>query len=40
MTGHEELRGTVDLLHKEGEVVKNDRDMLGGILDLSALEVI
>ena len=39
MTGHEELRGTVDLLHREGEVIKNDRDMLGGILDLSALEV-
>ncbi|MFT6657471.1 HlyC/CorC family transporter [Maritalea sp.] len=39
MTGHDELRGTVDLLHRDGEVVKNDRDMLGGILDLSALEV-
>ncbi|MGJ8528957.1 HlyC/CorC family transporter [Maritalea sp.] len=39
MTGHEELRGAVDLLHRDGEVIKNDRDMLGGILDLSALEV-
>lgn len=39
LTGHEEIRGTVDLLHREGEVVKRDRDMLGGILDLSDLEV-
>lgn len=38
-TGLEEIRGTVDLLHREGEVVKNDRDMLGGILDLRDLEV-
>lgn len=38
-TGHEEIRGTVDLLHREGEVVKHDRDMLGGILDLKDLEV-
>ncbi|VAW22926.1 Co2 transporter containing CBS domains [hydrothermal vent metagenome] len=39
LTGIEEIRGTVDLLHSEGEVVKGDRDMLGGILDLSELEV-
>jgi Mg2+/Co2+ transporter CorB len=38
-TGHEEIRGTVDLLHQEGEVIKHDRDMLGGILDLRLLEV-
>jgi Mg2+/Co2+ transporter CorB len=38
-TGHEELRGTVNLLHSEGEVIKRDRDMLGGILDLRELEV-
>lgn len=38
-TGNEEIRGTVDLLHAEGEVIKHDRDMLGGILDLSELEV-
>src|SRR5690606_13264930 len=25
ISGHEELRGTVDFLHAEGEVVKNDR---------------
>lgn len=39
LTAHEELRGTVDLLHREGAVVKADRDRLGGILDLSQLEL-
>ncbi len=39
LTGIEEIRGTVDLLHHEGEVIKHDRDMLGGILDLSELEI-
>jgi Mg2+/Co2+ transporter CorB len=38
-TAQEELRGAIDLHHKEGTFVKNDRDMLGGILDLSELEV-
>src|SRR5690606_14571283 len=37
--GHEELRGAVDYLHREGSVVKSDRDMLGGLLDLQELEV-
>ncbi len=37
--GHEELRGAVDLLHREGSVVKSDRDMFGGLLDLQELEV-
>jgi Mg2+/Co2+ transporter CorB len=36
---HEELRGAVDLHHKEGSVVKGDRDMIGGVLDLTELEV-
>ncbi len=36
---HEELRGAIDLHHKEGTVVKHDRDMLGGILDLKALDM-
>ncbi len=36
---HEELRGTVDLLHREGSVQKGDRDMFGGVLDLRDLEV-
>jgi Mg2+/Co2+ transporter CorB len=39
LTGPEELRGAVDFLHSEGEVVKDDRDMLGGLLDLRELEV-
>jgi Mg2+/Co2+ transporter CorB len=39
ISGHEEIRGTVDFLHSEGEVVKGDRDMLGGILDLKELVV-
>jgi Mg2+/Co2+ transporter CorB len=36
---HEEIRGTVDLLHREGGVDKHDRDMVGGLLDLRDLEV-
>ncbi len=36
---HEEIRGTVDLLHREGGVDKLDRDMVGGLLDLRDLEV-
>jgi Mg2+/Co2+ transporter CorB len=39
LTAHEELRGVIALRHKEGAVVKKDRDMLGGILDLSELEL-
>jgi Mg2+/Co2+ transporter CorB len=35
----EELRGTIDLHHKEGAFVKHDRDMLGGILTLDELEL-
>lgn len=35
----DELRGTVDQLHKEGSVEKSDRDMLGGLLDLRELVV-
>jgi Mg2+/Co2+ transporter CorB len=35
----ERLRGAVDLLHHEGKVEKQDRDMLGGLLDLRELEV-
>ncbi len=36
---HEEIRGTVDLLHREGSVEKLDRDMMGGLLDLRDLTV-
>ncbi len=40
LSAHEELRGAIDLHHKEGAVVKKDKDMLGGILDLKNLEVL
>ncbi len=40
LSPHEELRGAINLHHQEGGVVKLDRDMLGGILDLSDLEVV
>ena len=36
---HEELRGAVDLLHREGGVEKHDRDMFSGLLDLRDLAV-
>jgi Mg2+/Co2+ transporter CorB len=39
LSASEELRGQVDLLHKEGGVNKNDRDMFGGLLDLEDLTV-
>ena len=39
LSAHDELRGVIDLHHLEGGVVKDDRDMLGGILDLRDLEV-
>ena len=39
LSAHEELRGTVDLLHREGSVEKLDRDMFGGLLDLRDLVI-
>jgi Mg2+/Co2+ transporter CorB len=39
LTGHEELRGAVDVLHREGSMMKTDRDMFGGVLDLRELHV-
>lgn len=39
LSAHEEIRGAIDLHHKEGGVVKHDKDMLGGILDLTDLSV-
>ncbi|MEO1039806.1 MAG: HlyC/CorC family transporter [Pseudomonadota bacterium] len=39
LSSHEELRGHIDLHHQEGGVVKTDRDMLGGVLDLRELTV-
>lgn len=38
-SAHDELRGAVDDLHREGQVVKQDRDQVGGLLDLHELEV-
>ena len=39
LSGHEELKSAVDLLHREGGVARSDRDMFGGLLDLRDLEV-
>lgn len=39
MNAHEEIRGAVEVLHRDGSVVKDDRYRLGGILDLHELEV-
>jgi Mg2+/Co2+ transporter CorB len=39
LSAHDELRGAIDLHLKEGAVIKKDRDMLGGILDLQDLAV-
>jgi len=38
-SAHDDIRGQIDLHHQEGEVVKTDRDMLGGVLDLRELTV-
>ncbi len=39
LSAADEIRGQVDLLHAEGVVVKAERDRLGGLLDLSELDV-
>jgi Mg2+/Co2+ transporter CorB len=39
LSARDELRGVINLQHKEGAVVKQHRDMLGGILDLKDLEL-
>ena len=39
LSAHDELRGAVDFLHREGSVEKQDRDMLGGLLELRDLTV-
>lgn len=39
LSAHEELRGTVEVLHREGTFVKADRDRVGGVLDLHELEL-
>lgn len=40
LSGHDELRDQVDLLHKDGSFGRNDRDMVGGLLDLKQLTVV
>lgn len=40
LSAREELRGAIAYHHREGTVVKHDRDMLGGVLDLDELEVL
>lgn len=39
LSAHEELRGTIDLQHSTGGLVKSERDRIGGLLDLAALDV-
>ncbi len=39
LAAHEEIRGAIDLSHKEGAVARHDAHMLGGVLDLGKLEV-
>ncbi|MEW6437450.1 MAG: HlyC/CorC family transporter [Pseudomonadota bacterium] len=39
LSGHEELRSTVDLIHQEGGVQRSERDMFGGLLELHDLVV-
>ena len=36
---HEDIRGSIDLHHREGHFEREHRDMLGGILDLRELQV-
>ncbi|MGU3574006.1 HlyC/CorC family transporter [Brucellaceae bacterium C25G] len=39
LSPQDELRGAVEVLHRDGSVIKSDRDQLGGLLDLHELEV-
>jgi Mg2+/Co2+ transporter CorB len=39
LSPHEQLRGAVDLLHREGGFERHTRDMFGGLLDLRDLVV-
>ncbi|MET3667971.1 HlyC/CorC family transporter [Caulobacter sp. 1776] len=39
LAAHEEIRGAVDYHHSEGLVESGDRRMLGGVLDLSDMDV-
>ncbi|MEZ5691875.1 MAG: CNNM domain-containing protein [Rickettsiales bacterium] len=37
--GNDVVRGTIELQHREGKLIKQDRDMLGSILDLNDVEI-
>lgn len=39
LSPYDELMSAVDILHEEGNVERNARDMFGGVLDLSVLHV-
>lgn len=39
LAAHDEIRGTIDLQTKEGAVARHDAHMLGGVLDLTDLQV-
>jgi Mg2+/Co2+ transporter CorB len=39
LSGREELRSAVDLLHREGGVARSDREMFSGVLELNELTV-
>jgi Mg2+/Co2+ transporter CorB len=39
ISGTDVIRGTIELHHREGQMIKQDRDMLGSILDLNDIEV-
>lgn len=39
ISGAEEVRGVIEHYHQEGNVYKDDRDMLGGILDIRQMTV-
>jgi Mg2+/Co2+ transporter CorB len=40
LAAHEEIRGTIELQTIEGTVARGDANMLGGVLDLGALQVL
>jgi Mg2+/Co2+ transporter CorB len=39
LSPYDELKGAVDILHKEGNVERSARDMFGGVLDLQVLQI-
>ncbi|MDA9817923.1 CNNM domain-containing protein [Flavobacteriaceae bacterium] len=35
----DEIRGTIEIKHQEGSIVKSDKDMIGGVLDLEKIQI-